>query len=52
MLFDNLFGMMTPALTLGLLAGIIVFFAGLTWGYVRYERSSRRCLNTREIGHV
>jgi hypothetical protein len=44
MLFDNLFGMMTPGLILGLLAGIVGFFTAVTAGYVVYESHDRRCL--------
>lgn len=43
MLFDNLFGMMTPAATAGLLAGLVGVFAAVTGGYVAYEGRRRRC---------
>ena len=42
MLFDNLFGMMTPSVTVALLAGIVGFFGVVTTGYVMYE-SDRKC---------
>lgn len=51
MLFDNLFGMMTPGVTVGLLAGIVGFFAAITTGYVMYEAKDRRCMLTSYDSH-
>jgi hypothetical protein len=44
MLFDNLFNLMSPAVTLGLLAGIIGICAAVTAAYVRYEATNHKCL--------
>lgn len=43
MLFDNLFTLMSPAVTVGLLAGIVGVFAAVTGFYVRYEAADRKC---------
>ena len=51
MLFDSLFGLLTPGLALGLLVGIVAFFTGVTALYVRYERTGGRCLMTYEQTH-
>ena len=45
MLFDNLFMMMNPAVTLGLLGGIVGLFTTMTGLYVVYEARNRKCLS-------
>ena len=49
MLFDNLFSMMNPAVTLGLLAGIVGLFATVTGVYVMYEAKDRKCEISRDL---
>lgn len=49
MLFDNLFNMMNPAVTFGLLVGIVGFFAAVTAGYVAYEAKNRKCDLSRDL---
>ena len=48
MLFDQLFNLMTPAVTLGLLAGIVGVFAAATAAYVRYESREHDCAVRRD----
>ncbi len=51
MLFDSLFSMMSPAVTLGLLAGIVGIFASATGFYVMYEAKDRKCDVIRAQSH-
>ena len=46
MLFDQLFNLMNPGVTLGLLAGIIGVFAAATAAYVKYESRDHDCAVT------
>lgn len=48
MLFDQLFNLMNPGVTLGLLAGIVGVFAAATAAYVRYESRDRECAVRRD----
>lgn len=43
MLFDNLFGLMTPMLTVTLLGVIVLVSVVVTVGYLMYERDNKRC---------
>jgi len=48
MLFDQLFNLMNPGVTLGLLAGIVGVFAAVTAAYVRYEGKDHDCAVRRD----